>query len=102
MGIKIAVKGECTNARTGEKRSVDLELELMDKEVAGLRWLKLHGGPTGYESFSVQEDVFSRMMRHGWMACAGTEGRWDSLFIPADEMRRTILELGAISALLRA
>lgn len=47
------------------------------------------GGPTGYESFNIDEYAnWPRMIRHGWTACAGTAGRWDRLVIPGPEMRR--------------
>lgn len=58
-------------------------------------WVEIvEGGVTGYESFifgeirdgkfSYKDDAVKRMTKKGWCACAGTEGRWDRLDVPAE------------------
>ena len=54
---------------------------------------KLFGGPTGSESFYIEKGVPERQSKHGWLACAGTPGRWDRLEIPAEEMKRVYLRM---------
>lgn len=54
------------------------------------------GGVTGYESFYLEDALISDLCARGWSACAGTEGRWDSMFISGAEMRRALEALGVI------
>lgn len=51
------------------------------------------GGVTGAESVYF-DDHFLYACEKGWWACAGTPGRWDSLFVPAKEMRVVFEKLG--------
>ena len=64
---------------------VDITVDIKPyPELDGL-WLSVvEGGVTGYESMRYTK----KNMAKGWMACMGTEGRWDSLFIPADELAK--------------
>ncbi len=53
---------------------------------------QLDSGPTGFESFYV-DDFLKRIQSaydFAWCACAGTHNRWDELWIPASEMRRAL------------
>lgn len=50
-------------------------------------WIKLEPGVTGYESASVAS-ILSDILPGSWCACAGTEGSWDKLVVPASEMER--------------
>lgn len=43
-------------------------------------------GVTGYESFLLT-NTDKKIFSVGWHACAGTKGRWDTLYIPADQMQ---------------
>lgn len=54
-------------------------------------WFYIVGGPTGYESFDM--DSNSLKDRGGWSACGGTKDRWDSLYVPFDELSKAILYL---------
>lgn len=55
-------------------------------------WLRLEGGPTGYESIRLfnLETIKAFMDGKSWEACFGTKHRWDRLIIPASEMLRII------------
>lgn len=52
------------------------------------------GAVTGYESFYVSEYLLDLVRDNGWLACAGSEGRFDRLFIPAKEMVKAVEALG--------
>ena len=45
----------------------------------------IEGGVTGYESICI-EDLMKP--KGGWYMCAGTEGHWDELFLPEDQVKR--------------
>lgn len=60
------------------------------------------GGPTGYERIYIQlpgdEPGLSvatiwDLSQNGWVACAGTSGRWDRLFIPPESLGPALAEL---------
>jgi len=55
-------------------------------------WLELVGGPTGYESMRpfMPETIMNFGNGKPWLACMGTQSRWDRLIIPAYEMLRII------------
>jgi len=50
--------------------------------------LQMADGVTGYESFYLDADVVADCAERGWLACSGTYGRWDSLFVWPAEMRK--------------
>lgn len=52
------------------------------------------GGVTGYESVYLDDYFLDATRARGWWACAGTPGRYDSLFVPAKEMRAVFDRLG--------
>lgn len=80
------IKGFRTNCITGHKEEVSLKY-LFETRPDGRTIFTLFGGVTGYESFTIDEYLDLDMcFSKGWYACAGTKGRWDSLFIPAEEM----------------
>jgi hypothetical protein len=54
------------------------------------------GGITGYESFIITEAVVMKICEKGWWACMGTPGSWDSLYFPAEEMRRVFDAFGIL------
>ena len=74
--------GNLIDCTTGEENFAHLHYRIMD----GVFWLE--DGPTGYESFYLEHDTVERMSEGGWCACAGTKGRWDTLRISAEEMKR--------------
>ena len=74
------VYGTRTHHTTGEEKTVELFVELRYSKSLGTWWLYIiKGGVTGYESISV--DALMKQDGDGWFACAGTKGRWDTLFI---------------------
>lgn len=82
------IKGILTDCNDGKETIVDLEYEIEERD--GRRLFQLLNGVTGYESFYIDQDNanLNRMKEKGWLACAGTKGRWHRLFIPAEEMMR--------------
>ena len=48
-------------------------------------WIHLEGGPTGYESMPADR-LGEAVEAGGWLACIGTPGRWDRLFVPSDSL----------------
>jgi hypothetical protein len=90
IGMKGTLKGKRTNCFNGRVTEVDLDWEL--KEGLNSRIFQLHGGPTGYESFYLDDALASSRWnpRDGWCACAGTKDSWDKLDISAEEMTRVL------------
>jgi len=89
------IKGIRTNCVTGAEKENELEYEI--REVGwkpNSKAFFLHGGVTGYESFLLEDVDVQWMAEKGWRACAGTQNRWDSLYIPAEEMRRVFEKEG--------
>ena len=78
---KMKVYGKRTHhTRTEEVATVQLFVEF--RWSYSLKKWYLHiadGGVTGYESISL-DDLLT--VDKGWYACAGTKGRWDTLYIP--------------------
>ena len=79
---RFSVKGVRTDAWSQREMKVDVLFEL---KVGVLRIIE--GGTTGHESLLVQA-LPSVCRGAGWLASAGTRGKWDRLFIPSGEMRR--------------
>ena len=74
-----------TNCRTGVETIVKVTLEKEYHESLDSWWWQItKGGVTGYESIKINDTDDDR----GWWACAGTKGRWDSLHISSDEMKK--------------
>lgn len=83
-----------TCAWTGETREVEVRLLVRPgSSRSEERWLHLEGGPTGWESMSV-EYLDEAIAAGGWCACGGTERRWDKLFVPDSSLVRARVELG--------
>lgn len=90
--IKGNIIGKRTNSFTGHVKDVQLTyvIELsQSKHIKEDFALRLMGGPTGYESFTIDDDMsnLKRMAEKGWTACMGTKGKWDKLEIEAKEMK---------------
>jgi hypothetical protein len=97
---KVVVKGIRTylgrNSDSFKEVECTFEFKQYDNKYLEYDWWCsiVDGGVTGYESFCISkvdldetEKTKERMLKDGWSACAGTEGRWDRLFIPADSMK---------------
>ena len=82
------LKGIRTDCMTAEKYQVELEWAILETERGKV--FQLIGGPTGYESFYINQKTIQRMKRNGWTACMGDVGykvaRYDRLEISAEEM----------------
>ena len=57
---------------------------------------ELKEGPTGYESFILENANLKNVFQFGWQACSGTPKVWDGLFIDGVEMKRVFQEEGLI------
>jgi len=87
-GVKVtAVR---TNCMTGIVK--DIEVLVMKSFYAGSlnEWQIsiTSGAVTGYESMLVKNVYKVANDNTGWHACAGTKGRWDTLFLPATSMMK--------------
>lgn len=89
------VQGILTNCVTNRMTIVDVTMFKEFYEGRINEWcIKItEGGVTGYESFVISSVDIELMSRRGWWACAGTEDRWDGLFIPGHEMVKVFNEL---------
>lgn len=83
------IKGIRTNCFDGKENEAILSYYLRAGSLYKL-WFHLLYGVTGYESFEFNPESIERLRKTGWSACAGTKDRWDSLFIPAEEMAKAI------------
>lgn len=83
------IQGVRTNCVTGEESSVELSYQVTLASLYKL-WFHISPGVTGYESFEFGPDSIRELPTSGWSACAGAPGRYDKLFIPAEEMKRAI------------
>ena len=88
--IKGKMKGILTDCFTNEKRETEIDYEIVEDD--GNKIFHLINGPTGYEDFSINDKYTSldRICRNGWRACAGTKRVYDTLFIPAEEMKKAL------------
>lgn len=96
------MKGILTNGITGKETEIELEYEIIKSE-DGRRIFQLLNGVTGYEGFYIDHkpinpfiDAFQadieKIKKNGWLACVGTKGCWDRLFISGEEMRKVLPE----------
>lgn len=85
QGIRYSCRDDFKTARPV---TLEYKIERRDTDY----WLKLKGGPTGYESARIFMPVAIQAFKDGkpWWACFGTKSRWDRLIIPAAEMLRII------------
>ncbi len=85
----IKIKAKRTNCITHIETEVDITLDKHWHSRLNSWWMEIvEGGVTGYESIS-----FKALKEHiednrGWLACAGTKGRWDTLLISAEELKK--------------
>jgi hypothetical protein len=86
--LKFRLAGKLEDCWSKKKSIVDLVGKVLQFEDGHLAFY-LDGGPTGYESFRIDENskpFVQKAIQTGWTACAGMEKRWDKLEIPAEEM----------------
>ena len=82
------MRGIITSLASGDEIEVELDYEIVT--VDGRKVFNLIGGPTGYESFFIDDAKKFKMSENGWTACMGTKYVYDRLFIPAEEMRKAL------------
>lgn len=87
-----------TNCSTGVATTVEITCAVR-VDARGRRIFEIvEGGPTGYESFHVDNALEARRRRGGdsleWVACMGTKDRWDKLVVPHESMVKAYAELG--------
>ena len=83
------ITGILTNCLTNKESIVELEYEITETDKHELMF-KILNGVTGYESFYIDDYAQVNMPKFGWMACAGTQNKYDKLFIPAEEMKKAL------------
>jgi len=88
------IKALRLNLTTGVMTEVELEYEILICIIQPLGVFQLCGGPTGYESFLIEDFVRYGYGDGGWVACAGTKGVWDRLEIDSEELERVMREEG--------
>ncbi len=86
------IKGILTNCVTNKESTIELKYEINERDNHELVF-RLINGVTGCESFYIDEYAKENMPMFGWLACAGTPKRWDTLFIPAEEMKKVFDKL---------
>jgi len=86
------IKGIRTDCVTGEAREVEVNFSLTPIEDNFI--FTLLNGPTGYEAFYLNERTVKKLSEIGWIACIGTPGKWDRLFISAEEMKKAFEYIG--------
>lgn len=86
----IKAKAIRTNCYTGKGTEVDIVVErVWHGSNLNSWWIEIiKGVVTGYESIKIRDDIIERTSKTGWHACMGTERRWDTLFIPPEEMKK--------------
>lgn len=94
-GKTVKVSGVLTNLDGNDRDVKQYAARLTYSQQLNAPCFELVDGPTGFESFVVGITTVKDLAEKGWVANHGTSGRWDRLFIPADEMRKAFEELGA-------
>ena len=83
---KLDVKAERTSCNSGEMQVSDAELMFWSQD-GGYIVSVGKGGVTGFENFGVNPNELHKIAEMNWIACCGTKGEWDRLFIPNSEMK---------------
>ena len=81
------MRGIVTDCMNGKEYEIEIHYEVIERD--GRKIFQLINGVTGYESFYIHGKYthIDGMLDHGWTACAGTKGKYDKLFIPAEDMK---------------
>lgn len=82
----VMARGVRTHSSTGQQSIVPLRFECHFRENRPVVAI-VDGGVTGYETIYFDDHFLDWTRAKGWLACAGTPDRYDSLFVPAKEMR---------------
>jgi hypothetical protein len=69
------------------------EATLTLKKVKDRPVIQMSGGPTGHESFFVDDRAVKGMSSYGWLACFGG-GKYERCDVSSGEMTRAFEELG--------
>jgi len=84
------IKGILTDCYTGMEKEVQFEYKFKknEHENTPIEYWLLVNGPTGFESIDI--DTISEYFKSNkdWLACAGTEKKWDKLIIQPTELKR--------------
>lgn len=87
------INGIRTDSCSGKETTVQLTYYV---RLASNRWyLKLKGGPTGYESISMEDLRECVNKKSSWTACDGAPYVWDRLVIPKEELA-ALLEIVSV------
>ncbi len=91
----LGVRQSCQIRRLMHIQTCKIEMRVpTEGMLKGEQWLHIiDGGVTGYESFQLTDIAIEEASKTGWYACAGTHNRWDTLYIPPEEMRKALQEL---------
>jgi len=85
------------NLETGEKRSVEIEVELFTTD-AGEPYFKVtKGGITGSATEGIALYLFSsqpEIIDKGWIISGGMKGKWDRLTVPPCQLDKLLGEVG--------
>lgn len=87
----VGTRGSCYSNRSEEVACQLLFIERNNKQRE--IWLT-KGCVTGFENFSPKAEKLADIQ--DWLACNVTPGEWDSLLIPAKEMRRAFKCFGLV------
>lgn len=99
---KQVVCPECSSARatgvrthhtTGQHSITPLTIEVRQDLVVVVIAIA-EGGVTGWEQVYLDDRFLDLSQQNGWLACMGTAGRHDKLFVPPKEMRSALAKLG--------
>jgi len=93
------ITGILTNCLTNKESIIELEYEIIETD-KHKPIFKIFNGVTGYESFYIDDYAQENMPKFGWMACAGTQNKYDKLFIPAEEMKKALETMSPKSTLI--
>ncbi len=94
--MKGKIKGFRIDCITTAKTEVELEYEV--KPGQGGKVFQLLGGPLGTECFYLWKGIAEQVSGIGWNVNGGNPSHIDSLFIPAEEMRKAMEAIGALPA----
>lgn len=76
-----------TNCISGISKNIEVTIAQKYSSSLDSWWIEfLSGAVTGYESMEIRG--LKKRTETGWSACAGTKGRWDTLFLPPKSMQR--------------
>ena len=92
---RVLVEALRTDCYTGEVKYVTVQFYVEYHESnLNEHYLHIEGGPTGYESMPVSSIADVMRKGCGWLACMGTERRWDAMHIPLAAYAMAVMALG--------